>query len=105
MSLLNNMKLFCSIENEKGKLKSMGGNEWLDIDIAVGNHAMTSLTLRRSDQLEDGSGSGWGLFDSDDNLITWLLDEDMEPNKAKATGKIDCGCRPNEFVCRQHSTK
>ena len=41
------MKIYARIENESGKIDGMGGNEYLDIDITVGNQRMVSLTVRQ----------------------------------------------------------
>lgn len=68
------MKLYATIENEKGKREGVGGNEYLEIDIRVGNYPLTTLTVRYSEDLE-GEGSGWGLYDLNDNLHFWILDE------------------------------
>ena len=63
------MKLYATIENEKGKREGIGGNEYLDIDIRVGNQILRSLTVRR---MEDAISEGWGLFDENDTLIRYL---------------------------------
>ena len=76
------MKLFASIENEKGKLRSMGGNEYLDIDIAIGNNALCSLTLRHTDELPEVEGSGWCIYDQNDQPLFWIEDD----NTAQAKG-------------------
>lgn len=68
------MKLFASIENERGKLVSKGGNEFLSIDLAVGNDSLISLMLRHSDDLPEEEGSGWVLYDGSDNPIAWIAD-------------------------------
>ena len=63
------MKLYATVENEKGKREGIGGNEYLDIDIRVGNQILRSLTVRR---MEDAISEGWGLFDENDNLLRYL---------------------------------
>ena len=87
------MKLYCSIENEKGKREGIGGNEYLDIDIRVGNTSLASLTLRHSDEIPDGHGSGWALFDNGDEPIYWVLDD-------KKKGEMQKG----EW-CKAHGTE
>lgn len=65
------MKLFIKMTNEKGKIVSIGGDEYIDLDISVGNTLLESLTLR---PIGD-SRNGWGLYNSEDNPIAEVLDK------------------------------
>lgn len=56
------MKLYARLENEKGKIDGLGGNEYLDIDITVGNEVLAKLTVRETI-------NGWGMFDEHDNAL------------------------------------
>lgn len=62
---LNSMKLYATIENEKGKREGIGGNEYLDIDIRVGNELLAALTVRELGH----EGNGYGVYDADDTLL------------------------------------
>lgn len=84
------MKLFAVIVNEKRKSRSIGGNEYLDIDLFVGNTSMAGFTLRRSDDLE-GEGSGWGLYDHNEALLFWILDEQKKKGKTQTSKCPTCG--------------
>ena len=71
------MKLYATVENEKGKREGIGGNECLDIDIRVGNVKLAALTVRYTDELDEDEDttSGWALYDEDDNIICWIGDK------------------------------
>lgn len=56
------MKLYARLQNEKGKVDGMGGNEYLDIVITVGNEVIAKLTVRET-------MNGWGMFDENDNAL------------------------------------
>lgn len=60
-------KLFTRIENEKGKVASLSGNEYLDIDIFIGNKRLVALTLKPV------SDTNWGLYNEEDKLIKEAL--------------------------------
>lgn len=65
-------KLFASIESDKGgRVAHKGGNEWLDIDIRVGNAYLARLTVR---EFGDGDQSGWALFNEEDERLVTLCD-------------------------------
>ena len=57
------MKLYATIENERGKREGIGGNEWLDIDIRVGNQYLARFTVK---EYEDGK---YHLFDENDVIV------------------------------------
>lgn len=57
------MKLYATITSDKGTQKGTGGNEYLDIDIKVGNDFLARLTVR-----EDANGA-FKLYDEDDTEI------------------------------------
>lgn len=84
------MKLYATIENEKGKREGIGGNEYLEIDIRVGNSPLCSLTLRWGES--DEGVEGWTLYDDDDQPIFWLAGIDKKGNKQK--GKKYCQYHP-----------
>lgn len=88
------MKLYATIENEKGKRESMGGNEYLEIDLRVGNQHSYSLTLRYTDELEEYEptlkGSGWVLVNEEDESM-W----GVEDNKGKK--------QKGEYHCEKHA--
>lgn len=70
-------KLYATIESDRGgRIAGKGGEEYLDIDIRVGNETLARLTVRRTDDtMPDGSAGGaWALHDEDDNAIRWLSD-------------------------------
>ena len=56
-------KLYATIVSERGKEVGMSGNDYLDIDIKVGNHILAALTVRQN---ENGD---YALFDEDDTEI------------------------------------
>ncbi len=80
------MKLYARIENEKGKVDGMGGNEYLDIDITVGNNRLMSLTVRASNV---GGNDGYGLFDDQDEQIAWIVTEKKKCNCGVTNGSVD----------------
>jgi len=61
------MKLYATVENEKGKREGIGGNEYLDIDIRVGNKILAQLTVR--DCGNDLPFDAVGLYDEKDRLM------------------------------------
>lgn len=70
-------KLYTSITNEAGKIHGLAGNEYLDIDIKVGNQLLTCFTLRRGEHPEpmpesEGPAETWVLYDENDEPIYWL---------------------------------
>lgn len=67
------MKIFAQISNETGKIESMGGKEYLDIDIHVKNTVLACFTLRRG-ELPEEEGEGWVLYDHNDNPLFWIAD-------------------------------
>ena len=70
------MKLYATVENEKGKREGIGGNEYLDIDIRVGNKALGAFTVRNSEY-------GYGVFDANDNLLIALTPSHIKGKKQK----------------------
>lgn len=66
------MKLYAEVTNENGKTAGTGGNEWLDVDIKVGNQFIARFTLRWSDDLPETEGSGWILYDNNNEPIYWI---------------------------------
>jgi hypothetical protein len=85
MTQTKNMKLYTTIENEKGKTRKLGGNEYLDIDIMVGNKYVGRFTLRQtSDRVPDGKS--WALFDDtdgNDEPLHWIPTTKAKKQKAK----------------------
>jgi len=57
------MKLYINLRNEKGQVKGLGGNEYLDLDIRAKNGLIASFTLKEN---EDGDIM---LFDEDDEQV------------------------------------
>lgn len=57
------MKYYAEIQSERGKVVGTGGNEYLDIDIKVGNKILARLTVREG---EDGEAH---VYDENDNDI------------------------------------
>lgn len=79
------MKLYTRLRNEKGKEVGIAGNEWIDIDIMVGNNLLAEFTLRHCDTMSDldisaQCESGWVLYDNNDTALYWQYD------KKKPTG-------------------
>ncbi len=66
------MKLYAEITNSKGR-KGAGSDEWLDIDVFVGNAKLASFTVRRG-EIPENEGEGWVLYD-DDEPIYWIADK------------------------------
>ncbi len=74
------MKLYATVTSERAS-KGQGGNEYLDIDIMVGNTKnpvmLAQLTVRPTDEIEkytnnaDDKGHGFILVDDNDNVIAW----------------------------------
>lgn len=65
------MKLYARLENENGKIDGLGGNEYLDIDITVGNEIIEKLTVKRG---EDGKYHVYNSSDLDIDILnqkTW----------------------------------
>lgn len=98
-------KLFIKTTNERGKTATLAGNEFLDIEINVGNVRIASYTLRYSDDieeaevLEDGqSPSGWVLYDNNDSAVWWILDE-KKGKKQQGKKCIVCGRAKKEKYC------
>lgn len=46
------MKLYARIENEKGKVDGMGGNEYLYITITAGNQIIETLKVQENERGE-----------------------------------------------------
>lgn len=67
------MKYYARIESEKGKQVGTGGNEYLDIDIMVGNVRLAAFTVREG-ECPDGT-NGTILVDEDDATVGWLSDK------------------------------
>ena len=82
------MKLYATIENEKGKSEGVGGNEYLDIDIKVKNKYLARFTVREK---ENGD---IGLFDEWDNEVA------VREQAKKQTGEI-CEDEENAEIKRQ----
>jgi hypothetical protein len=59
------MILFARITNEKGKMADKGGNEYLDIDLYVGQDRIAAFTLREVE-------GGYGVFDRFDERIAFI---------------------------------
>lgn len=57
------MKLYARLENEKGKVDGMGGNEYLDIDITVRNEILARFTIRENET------GGFSVYDRNDNEL------------------------------------
>ena len=70
------MKLYATIQNSKGKREGLGDNEYLDIDIRVGNESLQRLTVRHEDFFEVGSSEvgAFVLYDERDNPISYVED-------------------------------
>lgn len=114
------MKLYAKITSERAT-KGQGGNDYLDIDLTVGDAknqiSFARFTLRYSDELPEEEGSGWVLYDENDEPIKWLADEKSKSCRHdydyfgkccncgiwKHKEKNNCGCEPDVFVCREHS--
>ena len=64
------MKLYAKTTSERAS-KGQGGNEYLDIDITVGENReiLAKLTVREADYL---GGDIYGLFDEKDTLLKYL---------------------------------
>ncbi len=71
------MKIYARLTNEKGKVDGMGANEYMNLDITVGNEVLAKLTVRQTI-------NGWGIFDENDKAIKRLQEE----------GKWDCNHNP-----------
>lgn len=69
------MRIYTSIGNENGKEKGLGGNEYLDIDVRVGNSLLTSFTLRRGPSPDTEGVEAWVLYDENDEPIHWIEDK------------------------------
>lgn len=80
------MKLYANIKSERAK-KGQGGNEYLDIDITVGDEheSLSKLTVRMGDYL---GAEVYGLYDENDALLKYLP---IKGNKQK-TAKELCSC-------------
>src|SRR3990167_8898280 len=71
------MKLYATVENEKGKREGIGGNEYLDIDIRVGNQLLAALTVRI------GESERWEISSEVDGIeyIVPSYEKDLQGNK------------------------
>lgn len=84
------MKLYATVTSERAS-KGQGGNEYLDIDITVGDakqpYKLASLTVRRADDLDDSGNklddSGYILVDENDDRIRWVSDRDIKGEQQK----------------------
>lgn len=65
------MKYFVRIESEKGKQVSVSGNEFIDIDIYVGNRRIKAFTIREGD---DGP-QVFQVFDENDLPMIPMVDQ------------------------------
>lgn len=63
------MKLYARIENEKGKVDGMGGNEYLDIDITAGNEVIGKLTVKKNSEGE------FRIYNENDDDISKATDK------------------------------
>lgn len=68
------MKIYARLENERGKIEGMGGNEYLDIDVMIGNTRLAALTIRRAEIPELEGAEGWVMFDADNQPLNWIID-------------------------------
>lgn len=62
------MKMYAKITNESGKTAGKGSDEYLDIDISVGNERLAALTVRPTDDYP----AGYALYDADDEVVAFL---------------------------------
>lgn len=78
------MKLYATIENEKGKKDGIGGNERLDIDIRVGNTFLGGFSVKR-ELSPDTDKMSWVIVDEYDEIIKWLEDDDKTKGEVRTT--------------------
>lgn len=98
------MKLFITATNKKGKQAKLGDNEYLDIDLYVGNERLASLTVR---ELDANDGEGFGVYDFDDGLL-WKTKGKKQKGKSEkckycGQGSLDYTNLENPFChnCKQ----
>lgn len=104
-------KLYASVESEKGKIVGTGGNEYLDIDVKVGNARLAAFTVRRGEIPETDGAEGWVLYDADDEPVCWIEDEKKaevctKHNYCTDYGRLKRPCRfREELKGKKHSAK
>ncbi len=69
------MKIYASIKSESGKVKGIGGDKCLEIDVMVGNTMLDRLTLRRGEIQDEGKTGCWVLEDDRKKVISFLADK------------------------------
>lgn len=82
------MKLYATVQSERAS-KGQGGNEYLDIDITVGdvkNPVMLArLTVKYTNRLADygveEEGAGFVLVNDDDEAISWWNSTTQTPGE------------------------
>lgn len=63
------MKMYARISSERA-MKGQGGNEYLDIDILVGDKNFPEYLARLTTRIADKNGEEvYGLFDEKDNML------------------------------------
>lgn len=63
------MKLYARLENEKGKIDGMGGNERLTITITISNKRVATMIMKENDE------GGFGLYNNDGELLKDLTQD------------------------------
>lgn len=83
------MKLYCTVASERAS-KGQGGNEYLDIDILVGDaknpFKLARLTVRRSDELDGENGTetgGYAIYDERDEIVAYITDNELRKEQSK----------------------
>lgn len=91
------MKLYASVTSERAT-KGQGGNDYLDIDIFVGSTEnsipLAKFTARYTDELPDG-GSGYALYDENDEIIKWIEDKKGNKQKGECSKHLPNECTVN----------
>lgn len=89
------MKLYATIENEKGKQAKIGGNEYLDIDIRVGNDLLVALTLRKAGDMT----GDWVLYDDADQEMCRIEGKTQKDERRCPYGTLNCPLEKPHAPC------
>ena len=69
------MKLYATIENDRGKVKNIGGDKWLEIELKCGNNRVGFVIL------DHRGGNDWELSYQRGNEESYRIDSCITPGE------------------------